>query len=132
MSDKIRQMRVKNNLTQDELAEKLGVSGALIGYWEKDESKLTIEKLQKIAKAVGCKVWELLPDEDQPEPDDSKEKYNEAMLAVKKLLDITVADKMPEKQNDIQKDTEVKEAPRTKDGRRKYRITPYRATRKHG
>lgn len=48
--EKIEQARVSANLTQDEMAEKLGVKRSTYQYWEKKTPSL--DKIQKVAEAL--------------------------------------------------------------------------------
>ncbi len=50
LGTKLKQLRVKNELTQDELAEKLSVTRQTISSWERDKSVPDIEMLQFLAK----------------------------------------------------------------------------------
>lgn len=45
--------RVNSGLTQSELAEKLGVSVATVGNWEKAKSEPNITQLRKISDLSG-------------------------------------------------------------------------------
>lgn len=50
LNDNIKQLRQSNNMTQTELAEKLGVSKQCVSNWENDYIQPSIEMLVKIAK----------------------------------------------------------------------------------
>ena len=57
MGNKIKMMRVEKDMTQEELAEKSGVSRATIVALENDDEKTTTTKtLLKIAKALDTTV----------------------------------------------------------------------------
>lgn len=60
MEYKIKEIREKKKMTQKELAEKSGVSRAMISFLEKKGQNATVEILQKIANALGCSVKSLL------------------------------------------------------------------------
>ena len=81
VGERIRNARKKAGLTQVQLGEKLGVSGSMIGQYEKDLRKPKIETMDKIATALNCYVSDLFP-EDATELevlrilDDSKTKKN--------------------------------------------------------
>ena len=49
--------RRKRNMTIDELAEKVGVSGATICRYEKGERKMPVETARKIAEALRIRWW---------------------------------------------------------------------------
>ncbi len=48
--------RVKHNLTQDGLAERLGVVSRTIRSWEKDETSVPSSKACEMAQMFGCSV----------------------------------------------------------------------------
>ena len=56
----IRQLREKQNLTQAELAEKIGVSSKTISKWETAKGLPDITLLQPLAQALGVSVIELM------------------------------------------------------------------------
>ena len=59
-STAIRQLREKQNLTQAELAEKIGVSSKTISKWETAKGLPDISLLQPLAQALGISVIELM------------------------------------------------------------------------
>lgn len=67
MSDNcIKDIRKKKHVTQVQLAKLLGVSQGAIQMIETGQRGLDIEWMHKIAKALNCEPWELLPKEMQP------------------------------------------------------------------
>jgi len=56
----IRQLREKRNMTQAELAEKIGVSSKTISKWETAKGLPDISLLQPLALALGISVIELM------------------------------------------------------------------------
>jgi len=56
----IRQLREKRNLTQAELAEKIGVSSKTVSKWETAKGLPDISLLQPLAQALGISVIELM------------------------------------------------------------------------
>ena len=56
----IRQLREARNLTQTELAEKIGVSSKTISKWETAKGLPDISLLQPLAQALGISVIELM------------------------------------------------------------------------
>lgn len=67
MENRIRAIRKQRQMTQQELAEKVGVSQVQIGRLEKSTRTLDVDMLADIAKVLGVEVWELLPKEMQPD-----------------------------------------------------------------
>ncbi|WP_443662596.1 helix-turn-helix domain-containing protein [Dysosmobacter sp.] len=61
VGERIRNARKKAGLTQAQLGEKLGVSGSMIGQYEKDLRKPKIETMDKIATALNCYAHDLFP-----------------------------------------------------------------------
>lgn len=55
----IKELRVRNNLTQAQSAKKLGVSTQTYNAWEKDISKVAIGKVDSIAKLYGVTIGEI-------------------------------------------------------------------------
>jgi len=51
---KIRSLRVLDNITQQELADKLNVSRVVVCNWEKDKSVPNKENIKKLAEVFNC------------------------------------------------------------------------------
>lgn len=58
--DVLKNIRVKNNLTQDEMAEKLSVSRQAVSRWENGDSTPNIETLKQISIAFDVSINTLL------------------------------------------------------------------------
>ena len=56
----IRACREQANLTQEELARRMGCSQSYISQIEASDARPTLGTLQKVAEAVGCRVGELV------------------------------------------------------------------------
>ena len=56
---KVREIRTKQNLSQEKLATKAGVHRTYIGMIERAEKNITLENIEKVAKALGLSVKEL-------------------------------------------------------------------------
>lgn len=59
---KIKELRKKNNLSQQELADKIEVSVRMFSEYEKETSDIPFKKLQKIAEVLNIKIIDLLND----------------------------------------------------------------------
>lgn len=59
---RVREERTKNNLSQEELASKAGVHRTYIGMIERAEKNITLENIEKIAKALNLKLSDLFED----------------------------------------------------------------------
>jgi transcriptional regulator with XRE-family HTH domain len=53
---RIQELRKKNNLTQSELAEKIGLSTNFIGMVERGERNTSVDKIFKLAKAFNVSL----------------------------------------------------------------------------
>lgn len=53
---RIQELRKKNNLTQSELAEKIGLSTNFIGMVERGERNTSVDKIFKFAKAFNISL----------------------------------------------------------------------------
>lgn len=56
---RVRELRLEKGLTQEQLAEKLGVSENYVGMIERAERNTSLEKVFKIAKALEIRTSEL-------------------------------------------------------------------------
>lgn len=63
-SDKLKILRAENNLTQDELADKVYVTRTAISKWETDNGYPSIESLKQIATLFKTTIDELISEED--------------------------------------------------------------------
>ncbi len=68
LGKRIREERVRQNLTQEQLAEKLNVSTTYIGYIERGERTLTLAKLVDLANVLSISLDYLLSDSIAPSP----------------------------------------------------------------
>ena len=57
---KLRQERIKRDFSQERLAYKAGLNKNYIGMLERAENNVTLPRLEKIAKALGMKVRDLV------------------------------------------------------------------------
>lgn len=59
---RVREERIKQNLSQEELAERANVHRTYIGMIERAEKNITLENIEKIAKALNIRIKTLLND----------------------------------------------------------------------
>ena len=64
---RVRQQRVMRKMTQEELAEKSGISCSFVGHIERGEKKFSIGTLVGICNAMGISPNYLLQDSLSPE-----------------------------------------------------------------
>lgn len=60
LGENLKALRTKNNMTQEMLAERLGVSRQAVSKWENGESEPSTANLLALAKLYGISVDELL------------------------------------------------------------------------
>ena len=58
--ERIREERLKRNLSQEELAARAGVHRTYIGMIERAEKNITLGNIEKLAKALGVPIEELV------------------------------------------------------------------------
>lgn len=58
---KIQKVRKEKDLTQEELAEKIGVSTTWIGYIETGYRRPNLKMIYKVARALNVKVKDIIP-----------------------------------------------------------------------
>jgi len=61
----IKKYRIKSNLTQRELAEKLEVPKNNVSRWERGEHKPNVFTVMAIARVLRCSLEELMTDETE-------------------------------------------------------------------
>ena len=55
----VRRERLKRNLSQEDLAVRVGVHRTYIGMIERAEKNITLKNIEKIASALNIKIYEL-------------------------------------------------------------------------
>jgi transcriptional regulator with XRE-family HTH domain len=58
--NKVREIRNKNGLSQEELAHRANLHRTYIGMIERAEKNITLLNIEKIAKALECKIKDLI------------------------------------------------------------------------
>ncbi|MBQ8780833.1 MAG: helix-turn-helix domain-containing protein [Oscillospiraceae bacterium] len=69
-ANRLQQLRKKNNLSQEELAEKIGISRQAVSKWERAEASPDTDNLLLLAKLYGVSLDELLKTESVHFPDE--------------------------------------------------------------
>ena len=64
MTVNIKEAREKAGLTQQDLANELGVGQSTVAMWETQKSLPRTDKLPALAKILGCTIDELLEKEE--------------------------------------------------------------------
>ena len=60
IGNNIRILREQNNLTQDQLGDKLGISGKTISSWEKNRSEPKMGMIEKMSVIFGCNKSDII------------------------------------------------------------------------
>lgn len=55
----IETLRVSKNMTQEQLAEQLGIARSTVAMWESGEAMPRSDKLPELAKILNCSIDEL-------------------------------------------------------------------------
>ena len=58
---RVRQLRLKKKLTQEELAERAGISTSFLGHIERGSRRMSLDSFCRIARALDCTANDLLP-----------------------------------------------------------------------
>ena len=95
LSDNIRNNRKKNNMSQDELAEKLGVSRQSISLWETGQTQPTIDNIIALANIFNISSDMLLTNSEsvnisQNNTPDSKRKSKAVLLIFATIIALAV------------------------------------------
>jgi transcriptional regulator with XRE-family HTH domain len=65
--ERLRQLRTQAGFTQEQLAEKAQVTSSYVGRLERGGAAPGIDLVERLAKALGVKVADLLPEEEDPQ-----------------------------------------------------------------
>lgn len=74
LGKRIREERLRLNLTQEQLSEDIEISTAYLGQIERGERSLTLDKLVKLANRLGVTVDYLLSDSVSISPDNQTDR----------------------------------------------------------
>lgn len=87
-ADKLANLRKANNLSQEQLADKLNVSRQSISKWESGDTYPDMAKMIQMCEILNCTLPELMDDGTFPEDFKSKEEKNNTIsLYLKSFLD---------------------------------------------
>lgn len=76
IANRLVNMRKSNNLSQEALAEKLGISRQAVSKWERAEASPDTDNLILLARLYGVSLDELLQTEDEiPVPEENRNEY---------------------------------------------------------
>ena len=60
MTHRIREIRIRCGMTQQQLAEAIGITPSAVTKWETGSCQPSLENLFKAAAALGCSMDELI------------------------------------------------------------------------
>lgn len=64
LADRIKELRELNKFTQDELGERLAVSGKTVSSWENSRSEPKMGMIENMAKIFNCKKSDIIGDNE--------------------------------------------------------------------
>lgn len=56
---RLKELRLQANVTQEDLAEKVGVATKTVSYWENGHNPITLNKIPLIATALNIPIYKL-------------------------------------------------------------------------
>jgi transcriptional regulator with XRE-family HTH domain len=59
-ADNLRKVRIEKGLSQEALADLAGLHRTYIGSVERGERNISIDNIERLAEALGCRVTDLL------------------------------------------------------------------------
>lgn len=68
VGQKIRELRLKKGMLQEELARKAGLSPSALSNFEQGRRRTSLDWLRKIGKALGVSVSDLIPESRTRKP----------------------------------------------------------------
>lgn len=86
---KIKELRIKANLTQEELANKLFVSRSLVAKWEQGNSIPSKDYIEKLCSILNCQIYEIVGVEADNQQN-KKTHINKIIIALGLLLIISI------------------------------------------
>ena len=89
VGSKIKELRLKNNVTQEELANKIKVTGKTVSRWENDILEPSLDSLKAIAKYFGVSVDYIL-DIESVSPSAPAQRENVKLVWILELFCVLV------------------------------------------
>lgn len=85
LGENIKEHRLKNNLTQKELAEILNVKPQTVSSWEVNRTEPNMGLLQALAAALNCRKSDLIGERDKPSLDSITPEEEQLVIAYRML-----------------------------------------------
>ena len=89
LADNLKKIRKDNNLSQEQLAEKLNVSRQSVSKWESGQSYPEMDKVIQICSLFNLNINELI-NENISEVNEVKESQNRTNKYISSFLDVVV------------------------------------------
>ena len=124
--ERLKKLRIENKLSQDELAEKLGVSAQAVSKWERGKSTPDLAVIVPMAKLLRISTDRLLGNEGFRQDWDAR--WNQAMLAGDPAGAVKIAEEAQQELPEIrhfryrQAEAEAQLARKTEDPEEKKRL----------
>lgn len=83
--ENLKELRLQDNLTQGDLAEKIGVGKSTISMWESGERTPSLEMLEALADFFNVSISRLWGDEEKPVAMDGSGLSSEELEVIKQL-----------------------------------------------
>lgn len=87
IGNRIATLRKEKNMTQSELAEKLGVSPQAVSKWENDLAYPDITLLGPLSEILGCSIDTILKPDEHPEtvmvPEEKRKNIDELIFKIR-------------------------------------------------
>lgn len=87
IGDNIRILRERNNLTQDQLGDKLKISGKTVSSWEKNRSEPKMGMIEKMSIIFGCNKSDIIDNKIIPFIEHHKSEMDNFFDRIQKLDD---------------------------------------------
>ena len=85
--DKLLNLRKKHNMSQEQLADKLGISRQAVSKWESASSLPDMDKIMQLCKILNCSLEELVDDDIPTKKDNLVKEKVDFTLYLKEILD---------------------------------------------
>lgn len=88
--NRLKYLRLKANITQEDLAEHVGVSAKTVSYWENGHNPITFNKLPLIASVLNIPIYKLFVFLDLEEQEADKDYIKLLQSKTGQELDILI------------------------------------------
>ena len=96
VGQRIRELRQKQGLLQDELARKSGLSSSALSNFEQGRRRTSLDCLKKISRALGISISDLIPDSRLRRPLAETKEEERLLIHWRKIGNSEIQDKLLE------------------------------------